>query len=308
MPPSCVLMLFANEILDRVVAVVPLQRDLGVDAVAVAVHEDRLLVDDALVLVQVLDERDDAAVVVEAMALAGFALIVERDRDAGVQERELAQAAGERVEAELDELEDLRIGLERDLGAAALGGAGDGQVGQRLAALVALLVRVVVAPDFQIEPLRQRVDDRHADAVQAARHLVGAVVELAAGVQDRQRDFGGRLAALVHVGRNAAAVVDDADRVVEVNRDVDFGAETGERFVDRVVDDLVDQVMQSGRPRGADVHRRTLADRFKAFEDLDAFRAVFAVAAVGRYRSVLVLTSCFLCLDRSRCCVTLASA
>ena len=270
-------MLFANEILDRVVAVVPLQRDLGVDAVAVAVHEDRLLVDDALVLVQVLDERDDAAVVVEAMALAGFALIVERDRDAGVQERQLAQAAGERVEAEFDELEDLRVGLERDLRAAAFGRAGDRQVGKRLAALVTLLVRVVVAPDLEIEPLRERVDDRDADAVQAARHLVGAVLELAAGVQDRQRDFSGRLAALVHVGRNAAAVVDDADRVVEVDRDVDFGAEAGERFVDRVVDDLVNQVMQPGRPRGADVHRRTLADRFKAFEDLDAFRAVFAL-------------------------------
>ena len=118
-----------ERVLDRVVAVVPLQRDLGVDAVAIAVHEHRLLVDDALVLVQVLDERDDAAVVVEAMALAGFALIVERDRHAGVQERELAQAAGERVEAEFDELEDLRVGLERDLGAAALGGAGDRQVG-----------------------------------------------------------------------------------------------------------------------------------------------------------------------------------
>jgi hypothetical protein len=69
-PPSCVLMLFGEREFDRVVAVVPLQRDLGVDAVAVAVHEDRLLVDDALVFVQVLDERDDAAVVVEAMALA----------------------------------------------------------------------------------------------------------------------------------------------------------------------------------------------------------------------------------------------
>ena len=126
----------------RVVAVVPLHRDFDVDAVAVAVHEHRLLVDDALVLVQVLDERDDAAVVVEAMALAGFALVVERDGDAGVEERELAQAAGERVEAEVDDLEDLRVGLERDLRAAALGRAGDGEIGERLAALVALLVRL----------------------------------------------------------------------------------------------------------------------------------------------------------------------
>ena len=91
----------------RVVAVVPLQRDLGVDAIALAAHVDRLLVDQALVLVQMLDERDDAAVVVEPVILA-VALVVQRDGDAGVQERELAQALRQRVEAELDDLEDLR--------------------------------------------------------------------------------------------------------------------------------------------------------------------------------------------------------
>ena len=67
-----------------------------------------------------------------------------------------------------------------------------------------------------------------------------------------------------------------------MNRDVDFGTEAGQRFIDRVVDDFVDEMMQSGRPSRADVHRRTLADRFKAFEDLDAVCAVVAVAAVRR--------------------------
>ena len=111
------------------VAVVPLQRDLGVDAVLLALHEDRLVVDDRLVLVQVLDERDDAAFVLELVALA-VALVVDRDEDAAVQERELAQALRERVEAVFRRLEDLRVGLERDLRAAALRGAGDLEVGQ----------------------------------------------------------------------------------------------------------------------------------------------------------------------------------
>ena len=60
------------------VAVVPLQGDLDVDAVLLAVHVDRLLVDRRLVLVQVRDERDDAAFVVELVRLA-VALVVERD-------------------------------------------------------------------------------------------------------------------------------------------------------------------------------------------------------------------------------------
>ena len=106
------------------VAVVPLQRDLGVDAVLVALHEDRLVVDERLVLVQVLDERDDAAFVLKLVALA-VALVVDRDEDAAVEERELAKALRQRVEAVFDRFENLRVWLERDFGAAALRRAGD---------------------------------------------------------------------------------------------------------------------------------------------------------------------------------------
>ena len=105
------------------VAVVPLQGDLDVDAFFLAVHVDRLLVDRGLVLVQVRHERDDAAFVVKLVRLA-VALVVERDQHAAVQERELAQPLRERVEAEDGRLEDLGVGPEGDLGAAALGRPG----------------------------------------------------------------------------------------------------------------------------------------------------------------------------------------
>ena len=124
-----------RERIDRFrVAVVPLQRDLGVDAVLLAAHVDRLLVHGSLVLVQVLHERDDAAVVVEMVVLP-VALVVERDDDAAVQEGQFAQPLRERVEAVDGGLEDLRIGLERDLRAASLGGAGNLEIGRRCAAL-----------------------------------------------------------------------------------------------------------------------------------------------------------------------------
>ena len=100
-----------GERIDRLrVAVVPLQRDFGVDAVLLAAHVDRLLVDRRLVLVQVRDERDDAAFVVKLVALA-VALVVERDDNAAVQEGELAQPLRQDVEAEDRRLEDLGSGL-----------------------------------------------------------------------------------------------------------------------------------------------------------------------------------------------------
>ena len=71
--------------------------------------------------------------------------------------------------------------------------------------------RRMVATSF----LRQGVDDRRADAVQAAGVEVAvAVAELAAGVQRGQDQLQGRLLVLgMHVDGNAAAVVGDGDRV-----------------------------------------------------------------------------------------------
>ena len=109
------------------------------------------------------------------------------------------------------------------LGAAPLGRAGLLQRRDRLAIAKLHLVRVAVAADGQAQPLGERVDDRHADAVQAARDLVGVAVELAAGVQHGHHDLGGGTPQLVvgmDLDGDAAAVVDHADRVVGVDDDL----------------------------------------------------------------------------------------
>ena len=112
--------------------------------------------------------------------------------------------------------------------------------------------------------------------MQAAGHLVAAAVaELAARVQDGEHDLDGRLALLLHHrDRDAAAVVDDGDRVVGVDRDVDRVAVARQRLVDRVVDDLVDQVVQAAHTGRADVHARPLAHGLEALEDGDVLGVV----------------------------------
>ncbi len=58
---------------------------------------------------------------------------------------------------------------------------------------------------------------------------------------------------------------------VGIERDDHLRGVAGERLVDRVVDDLVDHVMQARAVIGvADVHARALAHRVEALEDLDA--------------------------------------
>ena len=159
---------------------------------------------------------------VGGVALA--ALVDDRDAQAARQEGGLAQALLERVEVEVERLEDVGVGQERHgrAGGRALGEhLALHQLGLRGAARVLLGEDVAVAADLHGQPLGEGVDDGHADAVQAAGDLVAAAVaELAAGVQDGEHDLDGRAALLLHDrDGDAAPVVDDGDGVVGVDRD-----------------------------------------------------------------------------------------
>ena len=128
-----------------------------------------------------------------------------------------------------------------------------------------------VAPDRQLQHGRQRVDHRDADAVQAAGHLVGVLVEFPAGVQLGHDDLGRRdLLLLVDAGRHAATVVGDGAGAVGVQRHRDQLGVAGERLVDGVVDDLVNHVMQARAVVGvADIHARAFAHGVETAQNLD---------------------------------------
>ena len=88
-----------------------------------------------LVAVEIFDERLDAALVAHLLALLDrVAHVGQHDVDAGIEERELAQAVLQRREIELRHGEGLLRGQERHLGAAlVVGGADDGERRDRLA-------------------------------------------------------------------------------------------------------------------------------------------------------------------------------
>ena len=272
--------LFRVDVVDEgvdilLVTVVVLHGDLDDSRVLDAVEVDGLGVQHFFLAVEVLDERADATLKVERLTADRLdALVVQANGDAVVEEGELAQAMAQRLVAVRRDREDLRVRHEVDARPRLCRRADDCQRLRRHAALKGDLVDLAVALDLDFHARRQGVDDGNADAVQAARDLVAVAAELAARVQDGQDDLDGRLAALVHVDRDAAAVVDDRDAVVLVDRHVDVVAVAGERLIDGVVDDLVDEMVQTALARAADVHARAHADGLEPLEDLDLLGAV----------------------------------
>ena len=78
----------------------------------------------------------------------------------------------------------------------------------------------------------------------------------------------------MNIDRNAATVVADGDRSIDVDDHFDPCAKSGEMFVDRIIENFVNQVMQSAFVRIADVHARPFPDRFETFQFVDLRRVV----------------------------------
>ncbi len=168
-------------------------------------------------------------------------------------------------------------------------GPDDFQRPVRLAVLEADAVLLAEAPDAHLHPLRQRVHHRRADAVQAAGHLVGVLVELAAGMQPGQHDLGrGDAFLLMDIGRDAAAVVAHGDAAVAVQGQFDMGGKAGLDLVHRVVDDLERHVMQAGAVIGVpDIHPRAAAHGIEAFEDRNRCGVIRFGVRIGGRRGVV---------------------
>ena len=244
------------------VAVGILHGNLGHRGIAAALHVDHLIVQRRLRAVEVLHELTNTALVVHDL-LDRFivALVAQRDLESGVQERLLAQTLFEHIVLVDGCLEDLRICVEANGRAGFALARRIAHLDGRYTALKAHVVLGMAVADLGLQPVGQRVYDRRTNAVQTAGYLVAGAVELAACVQDGQYDLERRNAHLrVNTAGNAAAVISNTDDIALFDRNLDVRAVACERLVDRVIDDLVHQMVQTACRGRADVHTRALAD------------------------------------------------
>ncbi len=228
------------------IAVVVLDRNFHVHRLALAFHIDRRIVDGLFALVQVANKFSHTAAKTKFRLLIA-ALIFERDLEPFIQEGEFAQALSHGVKAECRRGKNRGVRMKRDFRTGLARLTSNLQFGFGLAFLIFLLPHFAITPDFQMERIRKRIDDRNPHAVQAAGNLVSIAIEFATGVQHGHHHLGrGFLLGGVHIRGNSPAVVGDSDGIAFMNDHVDLVAKTGHRFVNGVVYHLPDKVMQTG--------------------------------------------------------------
>ncbi len=152
--------------------------------------------------------------------------------------------------------------------------------------------------------------------MQTAGRLIGSLFEFATELQDchhafERRDFASQFfrQLFVHFDRNPSPVIFDRHRSIGVDRHFDVLGIASHRFVDRIVNDFIDKVMQAPRRNIPDIHGRALPDMFHVRKMLQVFGRIVAIA-FGSFelRVVLLLrlinrfifthgcTNCFLVL------------
>ena len=275
---------------------VPLECDLDLHGLFDLLERADLAEEGLLGGIQVPDVVDDAVFVLERLGRLGPRTFVgEIDLQALVEEGHDLETLDDGLGPEVDLLEDGGVGPEGDRGPGPVLGrrAGVRELPGRLATVEELHgVVPAVAVDLEDKPGGQGVDHRDADAMESAGHLVGRAAEFPAGVQRGEHQLRRRLVRILRAGSgwNPAAVVDHLHAAVGQQGHVDPGGIAGHGLVDRVVDNLPDQVVQPGGPGRADVHARSLPDRVQSFQNSDVARVVTGLS----YRSLV------LCFQRHR--------
>ena len=256
---------------------VPLQRDLDFLAVLGFLEGSDLAEEGLLRRVEVLDEVDDAAGVLEGRLEHGVgALVGEADLEALVQKGHDLQPFGDGLGAELDLVEDRRVRPEGDRGAvsglargAVVGGRPDGRdLLLDLPALLELTQPVLSVPvHLENDPAGQRVHHRDADPVEPPGHLVALTPELSAGVQGGHHDLRRRDLRVLRIRtyRDARAIIRDPTPAIAQKGDVNAVAPSRHRLVDGVVHHLPYEMVQTTGPGRPDVHPGPLPDCFQAF-------------------------------------------
>ena len=271
-----------------VVAVVVLHGDFRAGVSLGARHVDHIVAERSLVPVGPTGKLPDAALKAHGIGLLFVAAAIgDGDGQPRVQEGLLPHPLVENLVVVDQGIEHLRVGLEGNLGAGMVGLAHDGHFLGDVAPGKLHFIDLSVFVDPDPQPFRQGVDNGGAHTVQTAGNLIAAAAKFAAGVEHRVNHLQSGPAGLgLNVHGNAPAVIGDGDGIPGIDGYGDVLAVACQGFINGVVYDFVDQMMKTGRRRGANIHTRALADRFQSFQHLDLLRAVFL---------------CYFCLVRHRC-------
>ena len=112
--------------------------------------------------------------------------------------------------------------------------------------------------------------------METAGNFVTAVTEFTACMKYRHNYFNSRFSCFMHVHRNTASVIFYCYTVICINSNLDIIAKTGKGFINTVINNFGNQVVQTATRNTSYIHTGALANCFQPFQHLDLAGSVLS--------------------------------
>ncbi len=269
-----------------VVPIVVLKRQVDMRDVDLPIDHDDFRDQRVFGPIQPGDKFTQPTFVTEVFGLRG-PFVCQPQPNTWIQEGQFLQSLLQSVKDKLRIREDFSIGLEGHPGAGFGRGSKPPQLTGDQPARELHLPHVAFATDFDFQPLAECVHSLDTDPVQPPGSLGIAPlsVELSTGVSTGEHDFQSGLISLVRhrTNRNPATFVEARHAAVQIDLDGNQFAIATECFVDAVVDNFIDQVVQTAWPGVTDVHRRARTNPVNVTECFDLVGTILRSRSGSRF-------------------------
>ena len=258
-------------------AVIVLESNFHQNAVLFAGSIKNIFIQGCSGVIQVRNEFLDTAFVVEGMVLFhAFTQVEQIDLQTFCQERSFAETLFQNVIFENCFFENLIIGQEMHESTSNVCFAHNSQRSNYVTSGIFLFMDLTIAVNLYHQPFRQSIYNGRTNAVQTAGNLISAAAEFTTGMKDGKYHLQGRHAfLLIDIDRDTTAIIHNGNGVIGMDFYSDFVAEASQSFVNGVIYDFINQMMQTSGTGGADIHTGTLADCLQTFQDLNLTCIIF---------------------------------
>ena len=136
----------------------------------------------------------------------------------------------------------------------------------RMSLCIAVMIHISALADFHIHIGGKGIDYRRSDTMQSSTRLVRIVVKFSSCVQCRKYNAGSRYSLCMHADRNTTSVIFHRTGAICLKGHPYFITGTCQMLIHGIVDNLINQVVESFGRCTSDIHSRTFPDRFKPLQ------------------------------------------
>ncbi len=234
------------------VRIIMLHRHLDRYIVDHSLTVDNILVESRLAPIQVRHELLNAAFIVKCLFNSAVVrpVVPQHDFKSSGQKCHLPETLFQHIVIKHRIFKNRVVRQEHNLGPAPLRLTfpNDRQFFHNFSTFITLLIYFPLMVDFDLQPVRQRINDRSPNSVKSSGHLVSAASELSSRMENGKHHLHCRKPSLmVDSHRDSPSVIQNRNRIIRIDSHKYRITETRQRFIHRVIHNLIHKVVKSAR-------------------------------------------------------------